>query len=196
VLFWCSSAWSGQLHQTFLQVHLLSWLQALSNIDASDNDKTLLDAGLETLFSLDVLRQARDTKSENAVLERLQNTAADNRDLVFESVPIIFMGYVRALSRHRGSLFSQGSQSQPGAVQDEFRQSAMKFFVSSVGLVDDRQLDIRAWETRLSILRMAEQENTFDSKQQESVLAINRMLDLIVITLNDSWKSKSPYCIL
>jgi len=106
------------------------------------------------------------------------------------------MGYVRALSRHRGALFSQGSQSQPGSLQDEFRKSAMKFFVSSVGLVDDRQLDARAWETRLSLLRMAEQENTFDSKQQESVLAINRVLDLIVIALNDSWKSKSPYCVL
>ena len=175
-----------------MQTHLKSWFQTLSAPWASHDDSfktAILDAGVETLFNLDILRQSYDSKSENLLVESLEKMSSTDGDLVLQNLPNIIAQYISANKKHRGALFSQGSQTQPGASLDEFRETGMHFFTLLMGLVNSKQ-DCRAWQTRALLLRIVEQENMFSSKQLDSQMMFNQILELILVALSDGWKGE------
>jgi len=177
-----------------LQTHLKSWFQTLSAPWASHDDSfktAILDAGVETLFNLDVLRQSYDSKSENLLVKALEKMSFTDADLVLQNLPNILAQYISANRKHRGALFSQGSQTQPGASLEELRETGMHFFTLIMGLVNDSKQDCRAWQTRALLLRIVEQENMFISKQLDSQMMFNQILELILVTLSDGWKGES-----
>ncbi|KIM48444.1 hypothetical protein M413DRAFT_440178 [Hebeloma cylindrosporum] len=180
-----------KLAQSFLQTHLRSWFQALSAPSASHDGSfrsAILDAGVETLFNLDVLRQSYDSKNENFFVESLEKIFSTDGDLVMQNLPILLAQYISANKKHRGALFSQGSQAQSGASLDELHETGMRFFSLILGLVKDSNQGCQAWQTRVLLLQIVERENIFSSKQLDSQITFNRILELILVALNDGWK--------
>lgn len=177
-----------------MQTHLRSWFQALSAPYASHDGSfktAVLDAGVETLFNLDVLRQSHDSKNENLLVESLEKLSFTDRDLVMQNLPNILAQYISANKKHKGALFGQGSQTQPGASLDELHETGMRFFTSILGLVNDSKQDCRAWQTRALLLQIVERENIFSSKQLDSQMTFNRILELALVALSDGWKGES-----
>ena len=174
-----------------MQSHLRSWFRALS-VQGDDSFKTdILDAGVETLFNLDILRQSYDSKSENLLVESLEKIFSTDGDLVMQSLPNILAQYISAIKRHRGALFSQSSQTQPGASLDELHETGLRFFTLILGLVNDSRQDCRAWQTRAFLLQIVEGENLFNRKQLDAQMTFNRILELILVDLNDGWKGEN-----
>jgi hypothetical protein len=156
-----------------------------------DSFKTVvLDAGVETLFNLDILRQSYDSKSENLLVESLGKLSSTDGELVMQNLPNILAQYIPAIKRHRGALFSQSSQTQPGASLDGFHESGMRFFTLILGLLNDSKQDCRAWQTRASLLQIVDRENVFHHKHLDSQITFHRILELVLVALSDGWKGE------
>ncbi|KAF9560209.1 hypothetical protein CPC08DRAFT_690317 [Agrocybe pediades] len=186
-----------KLYQTFLNSHLRNWMQSLSFgylPEQQPFSDVVLESGIETLFNLDVLRQTNDQKTEPPFLEHLRKLLASGRDHVYRALPRLYSSYVNSIKKHRGALFSQGSQSQPGAALEEFHEAALRLFTSMLALVDHNDQDALSWMTRLSLLQTVDQENLFDRHQMEAQMTLNQLVDLIIIALNDAWKDAYLEC--
>ncbi|KAF8971580.1 hypothetical protein BDZ97DRAFT_1650961 [Flammula alnicola] len=186
-----------KLYQSFLHSHLKDWLRSFS-MDCTILDATLksslLDSGVETFFNLDILRQNLDFKTENTLVERLQSILTTDETLVLEHLPTLFIFYIHAIKRHRGALFSQSSQFQPGAALGELREAGMRYFISMLNLVDNSRRDSQAWRTRLSLLKTVDNENIFDRKQMDTQMAFNRIIELVQLALIHDLKEDQPEC--
>ena len=125
------------------------------------------------------------------LVECLEKISSIDEDLVMQNLPNILMQYISANKKHRGALFSQGSQTQPGASLDELHETGMRFFTLIMGLVDDSKQNCRAWQTRALLLQIVERENIFNSKQSDSQITFNRILELVLVVLSDGWKGES-----
>ena len=108
-----------------------------------------------------------------------------------QNLPKILAQYISANKKHRGALFSQGSQTQPGASLDEFHETGMRFFTLILGLVNDSKQDCQAWQIRALLLQIVERENIFSSKQLDSQITFNRNLELVLVALSDGWKGEN-----
>ncbi|KAF5312634.1 hypothetical protein D9619_003319 [Psilocybe cf. subviscida] len=180
-----------RLYQLFLQSHLCDWLQRVSTAQTtppSALEMLIVDAGVETLFNLDVLRQIHDSKSDMALLEHLQTLLASKQFLVLQSSPQLLAHYIRSIKKHRGALFGQGSQL--GASLDEVHQFAMNFFISMANLIGDNDSDEETWRARVGLLEVIKSENIFNRKQGKGVIAFNNVLDAAVKALRDAWKEE------
>ena len=172
-------------------------MKAQPHSEGQDARPAFLAAGIDTVFNLDVLRHTHESKADNPLVSHLRAIRDENKPLVHEFIPILFVQYVKALNRHRGAIFSQGSQTQPGAVLEHIRQSAMNFFTLLLALVADGsggQHEKSAWQTRLALLRTVDQENLFSQKQAGSRVTMNGILELVLSGLNDGWKGKRASC--
>lgn len=178
-----------KLYQAFLQSHLSDWLQCVSTVQIrlpSALETLILDAGVETLFNLDILRQIHDLKADVALLEHLQTLLVAKQSLVLQSSPWLLVHYIRSIKKHRGALFSQGSQL--GASLDEVHQSAMNFFISLENLTVGNDMDEEIWRARAELLEVLKSENIFNPKQREGVTALNNILGLAAGALHNAWK--------
>lgn len=148
----------------------------------------MLDAGVETLLNLDILRQSLDPKGESPLLDRLQNLVTEDRDLVLKVLPVLFEIYVNALKKNRSALFSQGSQPQPGSGLGELHNAALCFFISILYLIDHSHQDHQAWAARLALLQTIDRENIFNRKHVETQVAFDQIIDLALVRLGEAWK--------
>jgi hypothetical protein len=176
-------------------------MKAQPHSEGQDARSASLAAGIDTVFNLDVLRHTHESKADNLLVSHLGAIVDENKSLIYEFIAILFVQYVKALNRHRGAIFSQGSHSQPGAVLEHIRQSAMNFFTLLWALVVDGsggggQYEKSAWQTRLALLRTVDQENLFSQKQAGSQVTMDEILELVLSGLNDGWKGKRAICLL
>jgi hypothetical protein len=124
-------------------------------------------------------------------VESLEKISSTDGDLVLQNLPNILAQYISGIKRHRGALFSQGSQTQPGASLDELHKTGMHFFTSFLGLVNDSRQDCRAWRARAFLIQIVDRENLFNREQLDSQMTFNRILELILVALSDGWKGES-----
>jgi hypothetical protein len=176
-------------------------MKAQPHSEGQDSRSAFLAAGIDTVFNLDVLRHTHESKADNLLVSHLRVIVDENKLLIYEFIPILFVQYVKALNKHRGAIFSQGSHSQPGAVLEHIWQSAMNFFTLLLALVVDGsggggQYEKSAWQTRLALLRTVDQENLFSQKQAGSRVTMDEILELLLTGLNDGWKGKRASCLL
>lgn len=150
-----------------------------------------LAAGTDTIFNLDILRHTHESKTDNLLILRLDAITNEDRPLVHEFIPILFVQYAKAINARRGAVFSQGSQAQPGVLLEQVRQSTMNFFMLLLRLIIiDGSDEKSAWQTRLALLRTVDEENLFSQKQVESQATIDRVLALVMSSLNEGLKGK------
>ncbi|KDR84752.1 hypothetical protein GALMADRAFT_217814 [Galerina marginata CBS 339.88] len=185
-----------KLYHSFLQSHLKSWIQSLERSFPShfaSLKSSILEAGVETIFNLDILRQSNDSKAEHSLVEHLRSFLAEDRDLVLKIIPDLYACYLTAIKKRRGALFSQSSQSQLGGLE-ELHEAGLRFFVSVYTLMDDSHQDYHAWDTRLLLLQTVERANIVDHKETENHLIFNQIIELVIVALSDGWKEDRLEC--
>lgn len=138
------------------------------------------------LFSLDVLRHIHDSNIDKTLLKCLQTLLASKRSVILQSSPKLLVHYIRSIKKHRGALFSQGSQLGPSL--DEVHESAMNFFISLASLISDDDADKEVWRSRVELLEVVKSENIFNRKQGGSVTVFNDILGSSIKALHDAWK--------
>ncbi|KAI6146719.1 Urb2/Npa2 family-domain-containing protein [Pisolithus tinctorius] len=204
-----------KLYTIFLSTHMLHWTRALSpfiasqslNAQSSREDPssktpkqlhdTLYYAGIETLFSVEGLRQPLDT-----LLDALSHVCTDHHGLSL--LPCLFAARLCAVNRHRTTLFpsSSGSASPALAIREAVRADAMevwescwKVLLRDTVTVDSGPQRKGAWMALVGILDVIEKErlytphttvgsgnrNTVPGRDAESALREARELALVTV---------------
>jgi hypothetical protein len=186
-----------QIFQKFLQSHLFNWLHAVAKdfgIHESLKDG-IVDAGIDTLFNLDVLRQSQDGNTESALLQNLRTLNKSHGEIVIESLPQIYGHYIHSLKKHRGALFGQGPLHSEGTASDEFLSAGVRFFVACEGILRDQDQTSRVWAIRISLLQIVNQENLFHRNQPDTQVALNQLIETSLTALDDSWEGTQNYSV-
>lgn len=176
-----------KLHQTFLQLHLYHWLHAVAkDFGTHESLKScIVEAGIDTIFNLDILRQSQDGNTESALLQNLRTLDKSHGKLVMETLPQIYVHYTHSLKRHRAALFGQGSQHSGRTGLDELHGAAVRFFVSCEEMLRDHDQTSQVWATRIALLQIVYQENFFHRKQPDTQVVLHQLLENSLTALND-----------
>ncbi|CDO72438.1 hypothetical protein BN946_scf184977.g139 [Trametes cinnabarina] len=118
-----------QLYTMFLHKYIQSWLQAATRSCEGEGARLQLaldiyDAGIDTLFGLDLLKPAADQKHDSALADALERILQVSSEIVLRPLPRVFASYVQTVKRHKGALFGQGSNHASGQVADQVPPSA------------------------------------------------------------------------
>lgn len=158
-------------------------------------------SGIETLFSLDVLRQIHEPKLDSSIFEALHKIVTisiEGKMQVLGILPRLFESYIQSVKKHRGTLFSQGSGSHAGGVpSEEWRATSMKFFVSCQDLLSEveGQSTEQDWSARVALLSLVDRENLFNAiSQPEVAYLLNHIGELAITALSFAWKG-GVYCL-
>lgn len=127
----------------------------------------IYDAGIETLFGLDILKAAVDQKHEAALTESLERTLKSLPGTVLRTLPRIFASYVQMVKRHKGALFGQGSSQAPGHTAEQLHIAAMAFYNGCDVLACVGE-DDASWRCRVALLEVVERENLFSPKDDDA----------------------------
>jgi hypothetical protein len=172
-----------------LQLQLHNWLHAVAkDFGTHKSLKTIIvEAGIDTIFNLDILRQSQDGSTESTLLQNLRTLNKSREELVMETLPQIYDHYIHSLKKHRGALFGQGSQHYGGTALDELHGAGIRFFISCEGMLRDDQTSV-VWATRIALLQIVNQENLFYRKQPDTQVVLDQLLQTSLTALNDSWQ--------
>ncbi|GLB36377.1 hypothetical protein LshimejAT787_0306650 [Lyophyllum shimeji] len=175
-----NSSHKKKVYIEFLQNYLPCWLEFAAQSSLEELYKTLFDvvytAGAETLFNLDILRQTRDSKTEDTLFQAISPVLASKVE-IYAVLPRLFSSYIEAVKRHRGALISQGSSQAPEGANAETQAYGMQFFASCVSLSDRREQTTQSWAMTVSLLSLVDQEALFNRKQVEAEVLLNRVIE-------------------
>ncbi|KAH9890919.1 Urb2/Npa2 family-domain-containing protein [Cubamyces lactineus] len=179
-----------QLYTLFLQKHLKSWLEVATRSWGGQNVRSSLeadmyDAGIETVFVLEVLKPAADQKHDSALVEALERTMQASYEIVLRPLPRLFASYVQTVKRHKSALFGQGSSQVPGQIAYQVQAAAMAFY-SNLSTLTRAGGDDDFWRCRVSLLDVVEKENLFNPKDDEARILLRQDGDIAVETLNNA----------
>ncbi|KAF5377547.1 hypothetical protein D9615_005195 [Tricholomella constricta] len=182
-----NSSYKKKVYLAFLQGCLPHWLECATRPTSNEPYKSLLDAvygaGAETLFSLDILRQVRDSRTENNLFETLALVLSSSNLEIYAVLPRLFSSYIDSIKKYRGALVSQGSTQLPGALNAEIQSSGMQFFASCLTLLDARENSAQSWSTRVTLLSLVNQESLFNRTQEDAKIHLNRVIAQALATL-------------
>ncbi|TFK90203.1 hypothetical protein K466DRAFT_574360 [Polyporus arcularius HHB13444] len=181
------SAAKKKLYTIFLKRYLLWWLHLASWKPKSEAQLPSLvadiyDAGIETMFGLDIIRQAADHKLDTGLAEALEAASKEHSAVVLRCLPRLFESYVQSLKRHKGALFSQGSNQASGYLTEQVQRASMAFYATCDGLARSGTDDV-SWQTRVSLLEVVEKENLLSTKDEEAKALLRGDGDLAVEAL-------------
>ncbi|PPR01182.1 hypothetical protein CVT24_006058 [Panaeolus cyanescens] len=177
-----------KLYSSFLSLYLLPWLSFVNTHQTTTDADYLavLDAGTDTIFNLDILRQNLDTTSDSALIAQLVASTENHPQMVLGTLAFIFQNYIASIKKHRGALFSQGSQHTPGATLEELREAGMRFFKSCIGLLDGVEDSPRVWSNKAALLETVDRENLFSHRHQDARIALNSLQENALAALGNS----------
>jgi hypothetical protein len=189
--FFLIDSLSLQLYLTFLHSHLQAWIECVSiQPKSSGVYHSLLEgvysAGVESIFSLDILRQDRTFKSENHLFDILEKLTQVSPLMVSSILPRIFASFVQCIRRYRSVLYNHG---QVSGNAEELRMDAMNFFASCHDLLGKSGACDDIWSARLALLSIVEKENLFSSMQPEVGQSLKQVGELATSALGTSWES-------
>ena len=168
-LFW-------QIYQTFVQTHLLNWLECTKHLSTTSSTQqshllNIYATGTNILFAVDVLRQLQTPASASIVIlpTNLKSLLSCHSLQVLSALPRLFVSFIQSVRKHRGTLFGQSPASTVGGVntEAEVRKTAMAFFVSCMVLVDEAgdSDGTMVWKTRVHLLDIVDKEALFRSAE-------------------------------
>jgi hypothetical protein len=145
---------------TFIEGHFRAWAGCLVEEGCEGiaaHLEQLYETGSETLFNLDTLR-------DKQLLSTLQNHTAFSGDNPWYSriLPRLFMAYVKAIRRHRSTIFG-GSSGGLTNKDFELRGAALAFFGASkhILFMRDTEGDAGALWVLSDLLEILEKENIY-----------------------------------
>ncbi|OCH96588.1 hypothetical protein OBBRIDRAFT_765485 [Obba rivulosa] len=184
-----------KLYTTFLQQHFRPWLQCIhleaGNITSDQGLKTeIFLVGSETIFNLDILRQAGELHCDNGFKEALSRAMSEVARETLSSLPRLFQAFTQAIRRHRGALFSQGSHQAPADTAKQVQASSMAFFALCDSLLASPGDDLLVWQTRVDLLSAIEAENLYNSGDDLAVDVLRQNGKLAVDALKPAWQKE------
>lgn len=146
---------------TFLQSHLSSWIHAISSSShlSPQLNKAVYAAGIETLFSLDMLRASPSSESLFTALSSLPDSPT-TVNLAIPLLPRLFSTHTHSLRRYRTSLFP-ASQNNIQNRENDMRMTSMAFFASCLKLLAGNDL---SWNARVGLVSIIESERIYASQ--------------------------------
>ncbi|KAG5639320.1 hypothetical protein H0H81_004523 [Sphagnurus paluster] len=185
-----NSLWNSsnkkKVYALFLHNYLPGWLECLTQASAEDPYKTvrdtIYDAGAETLFNLDVMRQVRDSRSESTLLDTIGPVFSSNAEICLV-LPQLFLSYIENINKYRGALVSQGPSQNPAATGKEIQSYNTQFFASCISLLDTQEQTAHSWSTRVALLNIIDQENLFSLKEDRIQVLLSRITEQAIANL-------------
>ncbi|KAH0590433.1 hypothetical protein H2248_000586 [Termitomyces sp. 'cryptogamus'] len=165
-----------KVYSVFLQNYLPHWLElhALSGSHAAFSD-VVYDAGIETLFNLDILRRSRDSKTDTELFEAIAPVLTSNAD-VYAVLPRLFASYIESIKKYRGALVSQSSSQTPGSANAEIQTKGIQFLASCLLLLDAHEQSVKTWSARVALLKVVDKESLFDRRNTEAAMVLDRAI--------------------
>ena len=166
--------------------HFLPWLQCISSTDRdAPLYSSVYDAGVETLFNADALRQAQD-RDDSPYSEYLSNAMAADAASLCHCLPRLFEAFIRATKRHRAAVFGQSSHQAPGSSADQARLAALKFLALCDTLLGDAPTAEIRWHTLGELLRIADAEGLYGANNGPATEVLRRCGEDAVTLLADA----------
>ena len=155
--------------------------------------RSLLDnidvIGIESLFSLDALRQNREPRCANSLFEKLNEMTTTCPLLLLSVLPQIFNSFVQCMKHHRSALYTQRSTRGPGSTE-LLLTDGMSFFASCHSLLEKTISTEETWTARSALLSVVEKENLFSPSQRDAEPSLKQAGELAITLLDNAWNGK------
>ncbi|KAH9921960.1 Urb2/Npa2 family-domain-containing protein [Epithele typhae] len=192
----CLANWAAKrkhLYTLFLGRHLSSWLQFVSQHREGEVGTLIADiydAGIETMFGLETMKQAAaDHKHDATLSEALMAVPPDCFEAVLRSLPMLFGSYVQSIKRHKNAIFSQGSSHAASHIAEQVQRAAMSLYADCISFA--RKVDdLPSWECRVLLLEVVERDNLVNAADEDSQALLGQERDSALQTLGDSWNEQ------
>jgi hypothetical protein len=145
--------------------------------------------GTETLFNIDTLRQVHD--DGHPLFLALGKIPAEH---VQPKLADIFLSFVRCTRRYRNALFGQSSTHTPVAVAEQLHDRCFSFFDSCQNLLGVPNPTIMAWQARLRLLTVVEEENLLSSSRTDDQTSLKTIVPLVLSVLESDCLGKTIQC--
>ena len=152
------------------------------------------DAGIETMFGLEIVKQTADNQPDSVLSDALENTLKDTPAVALRSFPRLFASYVQNLKRHKGALFGQASSQTPSHITDQVQARAMAFYATCTALAWTTTNDA-SWQCRVTLLEVVEREDLLNLNDNEARTLLRRDGDLAVEVLATAWDGSYIHCL-
>ncbi|EIN13586.1 hypothetical protein PUNSTDRAFT_129265 [Punctularia strigosozonata HHB-11173 SS5] len=152
-----------RVSSTFVDRHLQTWVACLVQEPienrAGKSEEHIYEAGVETLFGLETLR-------DKQLVSTLQDHPAffDRSYPSYRILPRLFSAYVQAIRRHRGALFGGGSATDAADKESQWRTTSLAFLDASRHILASLggEMDtLGSWRVASELLEIVERENLF-----------------------------------
>lgn len=157
---------SSQIHGFFLNNSLLHWLRcigphlppSLSRVSGQWQEQ-IYSAGIETLFSVDVLRQTQNTEAGvfEPLMDALSALSTSNSRVVAETSHRILLSAIGALKRHRG-VISGPSTGGPKSTVNSHALQMLGRYLQLLDVVEKPLGRLEARKARESLLSTVQEE--------------------------------------
>lgn len=165
----------AQLCSNFTQHTFLNWLRCTSlggsEHELSQTRSDIYQAGVDTIFSADILRQAQgqpDALIEDA-FRRGMNSC---RDAVLSCMPAILLSYIQITQKYRNTLFSQGSSRGSSVSAEQARKAGMKFFSLCMSVINDVVASHDTWKTTAALLEVVDSQRLMGADDEDATKAL------------------------
>ena len=152
------------------------------------------DAGIETMFGLEIVKQTADNQPNLVLSYAPENTLKDTPVVALCSSPCLFASYVQNIKRHKGVLFGQTSGQTPSHIADQVQAAAMAFYAMCTALAQTTA-DDASWQCRVTLLEVVEREDLLNLNDNEARTLLRRDGDLAVEVLATAWDGSYIHCL-
>ncbi|KAM6497881.1 Urb2/Npa2 family domain containing protein [Amanita muscaria] len=173
-----------KLFHLFSQHHFHQWLECMASTLEDADHAQLLDivynAGVETLYNPDVLRQSLHPNTENPVLTSFQEASKSSKTDILSVLPRLFSSFLQSIKKYRTSLFGQGSAA---STTQESNAVSMRFFITCQSFLGS---SIEAWRARSALLVIVRENNLLNRPLLEATASLGQICELAIASLSES----------
>ncbi|TFK76878.1 hypothetical protein BDN72DRAFT_890675 [Pluteus cervinus] len=163
-----------KLYVAFMHTHLSHWILATLSVKPCGDTlhECLCELGLETIFSIDMLRSSTEFGEDGAFFQIIQGLECV--EAVQQSLPPLLHYFIHAIRKHRSPLFGQSSQGA-GAAHEE-HLAGIQFLNAVIKLTIRSPDSSCVWTTRRSLLEVVEDTNLLGRKSDEAADVVQSIL--------------------
>ncbi|KAI0690683.1 Urb2/Npa2 family-domain-containing protein [Cytidiella melzeri] len=170
-----------KLYAKFIQTTFHDWIECTSSDDLAQSfpqsHAELYQAGIDTLFSLDVLRQAQG-QADDTIENTLKDAISSSPSAILSCVPRIFQSYVHVTQKHRNTLFSQGSSRGSVTSAEQARKAGMKFFASCIAVINSIPANDSTWRTTAALLEFVDLQRLLGLNDEAATHTLRGVVEL------------------
>ncbi|KAI0085622.1 Urb2/Npa2 family-domain-containing protein [Irpex rosettiformis] len=166
-----------KLYPHFIQSTFQSWLQCTSTDSTIPPFLEIYQAGIDTIFSVDVLRQAQGLP-DDTIEDSLRKAKDCHSNAVLACIPRIFQAYIDIAQKHRNTLFTQGSSRGTITPAEQARQAGMKFFASCTRVIRCLPTSGDTWRTTAALVEIVDAQRLLGLTDEAGIESLKAVAEL------------------